>query len=116
MYAQAGKETAYGNYGGAVLPEMNNWAGIKIKKPTGDKTEDHETFATPEDGVRAHYNHMAAYVGLCTRRRAARQILCCKEYSLGRYGKVCRATCGRWCPDINYGYDIMTMVENMLKY
>ena len=23
---------------------------------------------------------------------------------------------GRWCPDINYGYDIMTMVENMLKY
>ena len=29
MYAQAAKETNYGRYTGAVLPEMNNWAGIK---------------------------------------------------------------------------------------
>ena len=50
------------------------------------KQKDHETFATPEDGVRAHYNHMAAYVGLAPVGEP-RQILCCKEYSLGRYGK-----------------------------
>ena len=64
LYAQAAKETAFGNYGGAVLPEMNKFAGIKKYGATGDATEDHESFATPDDGVRAHFNHMSAYVGL----------------------------------------------------
>lgn len=116
MYAQAGKETAYGNYGGAVLPEMNNWAGIKIKKPTGDKTEDHETFATPEDGVRAHYNHMAAYVGLAPVGEPHDRYYVVKSIAWAGTVKYVEQLGGRWCPDINYGYDIMTMVENMLKY
>lgn len=64
LYAQAAKETNYGKYTGNVVPEQNNWAGIKAKGKNGDTTYDHESFAAPEDGVRAHFNHMAAYIGI----------------------------------------------------
>jgi len=64
LYAQSAKETAFGRFGGAVHPEQNNWAGIKIQYPKGDSRADFESFPTPEEGVRAHFNHMCAYVGL----------------------------------------------------
>lgn len=64
LYAQSAKETAFGRFGGAVQPGQNNWAGIKVRSPKGDSTADFETFDTPEEGVRAHFNHMCAYVGL----------------------------------------------------
>ena len=79
LYGQAAKETAFGKYTGQVKPEQNNGAGIKIKNATGDKPEDHETFATPEDGVRAHFNHMSQYVGLSACGRASRPLLCFKR-------------------------------------
>lgn len=116
MYAQAGKETAYGNYGGAVLPEMNNWAGIKIKNPEGDRTEDHETFATPEDGVRAHFNHMSAYIGLEPIGEVHDRYYVVKTIAWAGTVKFVEQLGGRWCPDINYGYDILTMIDNMKTY
>ena len=64
LYAQSAKETAFGRYGGAVKPEQNNWAGIKVRQPRGEAAEDFESFATPQEGVRGHFNHMAAYLGL----------------------------------------------------
>ncbi len=64
LYAQSAKETAFGHYGGAVQPAQNNWAGIKVEKAAGDSTADFETFDTPEEGVRGHFNHLCAYVGL----------------------------------------------------
>lgn len=116
MYAQAGKETAYGNYGGAVLPEMNNWAGIKIKNPEGDRTEDHETFATPDDGVRAHFNHMSAYVGIAPLGEVHDRYYVVKSIAWAGTVKFVEQLGGRWCPDINYGYDILTMIDNMKTY
>ncbi|NLZ32035.1 MAG: hypothetical protein GX890_02925 [Firmicutes bacterium] len=64
LYAQSAKETAFGRFGGAVHPDQNNWAGIKVQYPKGDSRADFESFPTPEEGVRAHFNHMCAYVGL----------------------------------------------------
>ncbi len=64
LYAQSAKETNFGKYTGVVKAEQNNFAGIKVYGQNGDRQEDHETFATMEDGVRAHFNHMSAYVGL----------------------------------------------------
>ena len=108
LYGQAAKETGFGKYGGAVAPEQNNWAGIKIKNPTGDKPEDHETFATPEDGVRAHFNHVSVYIGGIEPvgephdRYYVIQTVPWKgtvEYveQLG----------GKWAPDVTYGYNIV---------
>ncbi len=116
MYAQAGKETGYGKYGGAVLPEMNNWAGIKIKSPEGDRTEDHETFATPDDGVRAHFNHMSAYVGLAPIGEPHDRYYVVKTIAWAGTIKYVEQLGGRWCPDITYGYAILNMIENMKTY
>jgi len=64
LYVQAAYETGFGRFGGQVPSDFNNWAGIKIGNSNGDEPEDHQRFADPEDGVRAHFNHMSAYVGL----------------------------------------------------
>lgn len=107
LYAQAAKETGFGKYGGAVLPEQNNFAGIKVYGATGDTTEDHETFETQEDGVRAHFNHMSAYLGL----EPVGEVH-------GRYNSVVKMPWagsvtlleelgGKWCPDLYYGFSIL---------
>ena len=116
MYAQAGKETAYGNYGGAVLPEMNNWAGIKKRGHNDDATEDHESFATPEDGVRAHFNHMSAYVGLEPVGEVHERYYSIKSMDWAGSVKYVEQLGGKWCPDINYGYQVLEMVKNMKTY
>lgn len=64
LYAQAAVETNFGRFDNQVPADFNNWAGIKIAEADGNSAEDLEKFATPEDGVRAHYNHLAAYIGL----------------------------------------------------
>ena len=116
MYAQSAKETAYGNYGGAVLPEMNNFAGIKIRNPEGDRTEDHETFETPDDGVRAHFNHMAAYIGVAPKGEVHDRYYVVLTTTWAGTIKYVEQLGGRWCPDIYYGYDILRMIDNMKTY
>lgn len=117
LYAQAAKETGFGKYTGAVKPEMNNWAGIKIKSPIGDRTEDHETFATPDDGVRAHFNHMCAYVGLEPIGEVHDRYYVVKTISWAGEVKNLEALGGKWCPDLYYGYSILKdYVTPMTKY
>ncbi len=117
MYAQAAKETNYGKYTGSVKPEMNNWAGIKIKDPTGDATYDHETFDTPEDGVRAHFNHMGIYVGVePTGTPHDRWYITSKVSWAGTVKKV-EDLGGKWAPSRDYGISIMRdYVTPMYKY
>ena len=116
LYAQAAHETNFGKYGGRVLPEMNNWAGIKKYGATGDETEDHETFETPEDGVRGHFNHMCAYTGVSPIGETH-----------GRYSSVVRLKWagtikyveqlgGTWCPDTQYGNLVLKLIAQMLEY
>lgn len=117
LYAQAAKETGFGKYTGAVKPEMNNWAGIKIKSPSGDRTEDHESFATPDDGVRAHFNHMGAYVGLKPIGEAHDRYYVVNSISWAGSVKNLEALGGRWCPDLYYGYSILKdLLTPMMKY
>lgn len=116
MYAQAAKETGYGRYTGAVLPEMNNWAGIKIKNPVEEKAEDHETFETPEDGVRAHYNHMCAYVGVEPIGEVHDRYYVVKTNDWAGTVKYVEELGGKWFAGIYYGYQILDLVENMKKY
>lgn len=116
LYAQAAKETGYGKYTGRVLPEMNNWAGIKKYGAVGDATEDHESFATPDDGVRGHFNHMCAYVGLEPVGTPHGRYYSVK--SLAWAGTITEAEQlgGKWCPDPMYGADVVKMAENMKNY
>ncbi len=56
-FAQALHETNYFRYGGLVQPEQNNYAGIGATGPGSPGA----TFATPEEGVLAHLQHLHAY-------------------------------------------------------
>ena len=106
LYAQAAKETGFGRYGGNVLPEQNNWAGIKTAKATGDTAADHETFATPDDGVRAHFNHIAAYLGTEPVGEPHGRYYNVKSIAWAGTVKYLEELGGKWCPDLYYGYSI----------
>ena len=58
LWAQMIHETGFGAFGGDVLPEQNNYAGIGA---TGGRAPG-ESFPTAEAGVIAHVAHMVAYV------------------------------------------------------
>lgn len=106
LYAQSAKETGFGKYGGAVIPEQNNWAGIKTRNATGDTTYDHESFATPDDGVRAHFNHMCAYIGKTPIGEPHGRYYSVKSISWAGTVKYIEELGGKWCPDLYYGYSI----------
>lgn len=107
LYAQAAKETGYGRYGGAVLPEQNNWAGIKTATAVGDATYDHESFATPDDGVRAHFNHMGAYVGNQPIGEPHGRYYSVSKIAWAGSVTTLEELGGKWCPDLYYGYSIL---------
>ncbi len=114
LYAQAAKETGYGKYGGVVKPEQNNWAGIKVKGATGDAPEDHETFATPEDGVRGHFNHISAYIGLAPIGEPHGRYHSVKSMAWAGSVRTLEELGGKWCPDLYYGYSILhNYIEKM---
>lgn len=107
LYAQAAKETAYGKYSGNVIPEQHNFAGIKTATASGDTTYDHESFATVDDGVRAHFNHMAAYVGTQPIGEVhARYHAVLSTTWAGTIHTVTQLG-GRWAPDPTYGDSIL---------
>ncbi len=64
LYAQAAVETSLGVFSSNPAPEFNNWAGIRTAEASGSEASDYEKFGSPGDGVRAHFNHISAYVGL----------------------------------------------------
>ena len=107
LYAQAAKETGFGKYTGKVKPEMNNWAGIKKYGAVGDETEDHETFETPDDGVRGHFNHMSAYVGVDPVGETHGRYKSVKSLTWAGTIEYIEQLGGKWCPDVNYGYSIL---------
>ncbi|MBQ4087912.1 MAG: S-layer homology domain-containing protein [Clostridia bacterium] len=110
LYAQAAKETGYGKYTGQVKPEQNNWAGIKIKGATGDKPEDHETFASPDDGVRAHFNHISAYIGTEPVGEPHARYYVLNTMPWRGTVVYTEQLGGKWAPDVTYGYNIAVKI------
>lgn len=112
LYAQAAKETGFGKYGRHVQADSNNWAGIK----TRTSNVDHEVFETPDDGVRAHFNHMAAYIGLEPYGEPHGRYYSVKSLTWAGTIKTLEELGGKWCPDLYYGYSILhNLLEPMAK-
>lgn len=108
LYSQAAKETNFGKYTGNVKAEMNNWAGIKKLNGTGDATDAHESFATPEEGVIAHFNHMAAYVGISPIGTPHARYSVVKNQPWAGTIKYVEDLGGKWAPDPEYGKSIVS--------
>jgi len=113
LYAQSALETGFGHYGGIVPPEYNNWAGIKKADTSGNEPEDHEQFATPEDGVRAHFNHMSAYVGLPPIGEPHGRYYLVKRFSWAGTIEVLEELSGKWAPSPAYHQRIVAMLQEM---
>ncbi|MDD6484523.1 MAG: glucosaminidase domain-containing protein [Clostridiales bacterium] len=106
LYAQAALETGYGKYGGVVTEDMNNWAGIKVANRNDDAKEAHESFETPEEGVRAHFNHVCAYVGLAPIGTPHARYWSVLSLSWAGTIRTLEQFSGRWCPDPEYAIKI----------
>jgi N-acetylmuramoyl-L-alanine amidase len=69
VVAQSYKETAGGNYTGAVRPQFYNTCGLKIRhlgvlpEASGDQPLARSMFASWEVGAEAHVQHLRAYAG-----------------------------------------------------
>lgn len=113
LYAQAALETGLGRYGGQVPPEYNNWAGIKTATASGDEPEDHEQFSTPEDGVRAHFNHMATYLGFEPIGEPHARYHIVKIISWAGSVTLVEELSGKWAPSPTYHERIVDMIEKM---
>ncbi|MFY9175197.1 MAG: N-acetylmuramoyl-L-alanine amidase [Peptococcia bacterium] len=114
LYTQSAKETAYGRYGGAVTPDMYNWCGVKTANATGDRREDHQSFATPDDGVRAHFNHMSAYVGLKPVGTPHPRYYVVQGMAWAGTVRDVEELGGKWAPSASYGQDIVKMLAGLL--
>lgn len=115
LYAQAGLDTNFGRYGNQVPPEYNNWAGIKKADNADQAGSAYESFATPEDGVRAHFNHMAAYLGLSPLGEPhARYHLTVQQSWAGSVLFV-EDLSGKWAPALDYHVYLLTLLDQMYK-
>lgn len=109
--AQMIRETGYLKFGGDVLPEQNNYAGIGA---VGGGVQG-AVFSTPEEGVLAHLQHLYAYSSLDPLPVGMSKLD-------PRFDLVKRGSCpnwedlnGRWAvPGNGYGEDIVSIYEKML--
>lgn len=114
LYAQSAHETNFGKYTGNVIPEQNNWAGIKTKNPTGDKRDDHEYFASPEDGVRGHFNHMCAYTGLPPVGDPHDRYYVALSTNWAGKVKYLEELSGKWAPSATYHTKIVQFLNEII--
>jgi hypothetical protein len=110
-FSQALLETGFFRYGGDVLPEQNNFAGIGT---TGRGTRG-IWFETPRLGVRAHIQHLLAY----TNSHEPTQPIIDPRYYIARnvHFSQCsswESLSGKWAvPGINYGQNILKILERI---
>lgn len=113
LFAQAAIETNFGHYTNRVPPTFNNWAGIKTADASADAAENHQAFTSPEEGVRAHFNHMAAYVGLDpVGEPHGRYHLVMNQSWAGMVAYV-EELSGRWTPLLDYHSYILNLLDQM---
>lgn len=110
---QAIHETGFFRFGGDVLPEQNNFAGIGT---TGNGVRG-IWFSSPRMGIRAHIQHLLAYT---TTRQPVEPIVDPRYYivrDMPTHFAQCstwESLSGKWAvPGVNYGRRIVKMLENI---
>ena len=119
VVAQSGKETAWGNFGGAVKPEFYNTCGLKNRQslyPGVDDSDNplaHARFASWRVGARAHVQHLRGYTGFVL---PADELIISPRYVhlSGKKAVHFRDLGGHWAPDLNYGVSIESIADELL--
>jgi hypothetical protein len=103
-------ETGFLKYGGLVSLDMNNFCGLG-SLGRGIRGE---SFATPEEGVRAHIQHLKAYA--TTEKVKGKLIDPRYQYvNLGSAPTIYGLS-GTWAADPNYGAKIKNILDHLYLY
>jgi len=113
LYAQAAVESDFGRSSNLISPDSNNWAGIRTATAAESNQEEFEKFPTPEEGVRAHYNHLSAYVGYSPIGEPhASYHLAASQTWAGQVVHV-EDLDNRWAPSADYHFLIIQYLEQI---
>ncbi|WP_428817524.1 N-acetylmuramoyl-L-alanine amidase [Clostridium butyricum] len=117
-YAQAAKETGYGNFGGVLDESYCNPCGLKIEKGGDDNDPDaHQKFNSWKEGVQAHLDHLALYAGAEGYPKS-------DTYD-PRHFKTIMGRCktinelggsGKWAPSATYGEEVNKLYKSLLVF
>ena len=119
IVAQSAKETGWGNYGGAVLPQFYNTAGIKIRHQSlfpgvtdGDRPLAHQMFPNWTVGAMAHAQHLRAYAG-----KPVVGLVVDPRYTLvnAPFVSTWAGLGGRWAPSVTYGQEIEAIMMRLSR-
>ncbi|MBU7006289.1 N-acetylmuramoyl-L-alanine amidase [Phosphitispora fastidiosa] len=118
-YAQSFKETdggyRHGMSNAKIDERWNNPCGLKIPQGGSDKDPNaHKKFATPEEGVQAHIDHLALYAGAPGYPKADTPDPRHFSFIRGRAATV-EALGGKWAPNPDYGKSIVEGYLEPLK-
>ena len=114
-YVQSAKETGYGKFGGVIDESFHNPCGMKIKEGGGDyDKEAHQRFATWDEGVQAHLDHLALYAGAAGYPRNSTPDPRHFPYLAGK-AKTAVALTGNWTGG-TYGEDLVKLYNDLSKY
>ncbi|ONI39822.1 hypothetical protein AN639_00485 [Candidatus Epulonipiscium fishelsonii] len=113
-YAQYALESGYGHYKGTIDSTYFNPCGLKV--PQGGDCKDpeaHESFNSWDEGIKAHIDHIALYVGVEGYPRKDTYDPRHFEYLFGTYTTV--ETIGNgWCPsNPNYGAHLLKLMKQI---
>lgn len=119
MIAQAYKETAGGQFTGAVTPAFFNTAGIKVRSPgkfiemdEGDRPLAHQQFPSWKVGAIAHAQHLRAYAGV-----PVHDLIVDPRYDwvIGRHSLTTfEELGGKWAPAANYGTTLVALAQRLV--
>ncbi|MBL4932609.1 cell wall-binding repeat-containing protein [Clostridium paridis] len=115
-YAQAAKETGFGNFGGVLDESFKNPCGLKTTKG-GDDTDPaaHQRFASWDQGVKAHLDHLALYAGADGYPKADGQTDDPRHFPsiYGTAGNSVANLGVKWAPSSTYGTEIINYINEI---
>lgn len=113
-YCQAAKETGYGHFGGKVKPWFKNPCGLKRGGAQGDTPDDHMCFDSWEDGVNAHLDHIALYIGLAGYPKAKTATKDPRHDKwLYKIASTVMELGKRWASSENYGRELVRLIKTL---
>lgn len=112
-YAQSAKETAFGRFGGVLDESYHNPCGLKTAVG-GDNYDPnaHQVFATWQDGIDAHLDHLALYAGANGYPRSNTLDPRHKAYLLGT-AKTVEDLGGKWAGSLTYGTEVVSYMQSI---
>jgi N-acetylmuramoyl-L-alanine amidase len=115
LYVQAAVETDFGKFSGRLPRDHNNWGGIKLIDAPGDGADSYEQFPTSDDGVRAHFNHIAAFIGLQALGEPHQGYNQVKEHFWAGSVLHVEDLSGKWTTDAAYHEKILLLLNQLVK-